>query len=332
MHKMRKDREKSGLSLRGEMIHQCDRRLSRAECSNLDSYFSSASASISLIGASLCLMLATVEALAYIPQDTNSVLVSQYQVGSRCPPGPPLQWRPHLDAAGKAYLSPIVALATLQSVNLSPSPVTVNSGLSHHQQQQQHQQLHQYQQQQQQQQLHSSAYHPQNINNAGMNIETTFQITKVLKNPNKTSLEPKQIVKLFYKISPWLSSNMDLMSSLNVTSRVAGSTSVIESISSNFEQKRRRAEAVNCALELSEHELLRKANKIFIHNQKYILYLDQNSARVSEPSLARASQYRPPTGATYLNPFASHEMLTNQTVLALSRTLCSNCGKFQWAR
>lgn len=322
---------------------------------------------------------------------TTTTLNSQHQL-QKCSNGPPLQWRSHLDAASKAHLAPIVVLGLLYDLNLNPIELTTPTN------QFQASLLQPLNQQQRQQQL---AYHPQNINNIGVNIEATFIVTKILKKSLQTNLKITQTIKLIYKVSASLSTTKDLMTLINhnnensiknstTDEQQAAITSQSLLLSNNnnhlsylnqLANQRSQQMAATCSLDLSEHELVKKGEKIFKLNQNYVLFLDQqqNSLlnhhqlqqhyhRQTQPhsmlevqraaafsggdnrnggnyqlqhlntafknlQVGAASPYLVTTTLDVsLHPFATHELLTNQTSRALRKILCKNCGKFQWAR
>lgn len=280
---------------------------------------------------------------------TNSLLASsatQYPSLQRCSNGAPLQWRPYLDAASKAHLAPGVVLASLQHLNLAP--IQLAGGLAH-QQQLAHQQL---------------VYHPQNINNVGVTIEATFVVASVLKKSAQMGqLKPLQTVKLLYKVSASLSTTSALMTLANSNSQPSSGSNSSDSaggeqnsilnqsqppvqLKQQLMQRPRASEPAPCAFELSEHDLVRKVDKIFKLNQNYVLFLDQTAGAALAPQRPaaghqqahRASQGRQQVAAgghqpaVSLHPFASHEPLSNETSRALAKILCKGCGKFQWAR
>lgn len=335
---------------------------------------------------------------------TTTTLNSQHQL-QKCSNGPPLQWRPYLDAASKAHLAPIVVLGLLQDLNLTPIELTTPTN-------QFQASLLPLNQQQRQQQL---AYHPQNINNIGVNIEATFIVTKVLKKSlQTTNLRVAPTIKLIYKVSASLSTTKDLMALINHNNENSTTTTTDLSSNNNNEQQsttatsqslllnnnhlssnlnqlatqrsQQMAAAATCSLDLSEHELVKKGGKIFKLNQNYVLFLDQdskfnqqqqqhqqhyhrqtlsphsmlevqraaafsgdtirnggnyqlqhlNAAYRNHLQVGAASPYLTTTATTIhdvsLHPFATHELLTNQTSRALRKILCKDCGKFQWAR
>lgn len=347
------------------------------------------------IQVSVCLFLLKLSAnIQVASQQTNSILSTfQYPVIERCTNGAPLQWRPHLDAASKAHLAPVVALGTLRHMNLTPIQLQ-----SHHSG---------YNSRQQQQAL---MYHLQSVNNVGVTIEATFSVTNILKRPaTMLNLKPLQDVRLIYHISAPLSTTSALMTLAN-----SGNTSTSDSAStgtgtgtgtgtsgrhsasgpqtsgSSAFQIRGQMLQPNrftrlggdslspspCTLELSEQEFTKKVNKLFKLNQNYIIFLDQSqsqtqalgSSRISAPRVlgpnahyyhrvAQSSQQYPQvvnqryhnhhsgqqqqqqsTHPQYveapalqlasLQPFASHEPLTNQTSRSVSKILCKNCGKY----
>jgi len=281
----------------------------------------------------------------------SAVLATQYPAIQRCSGGPPLQWRPHLDVTSKAHLAPIVALATLKHLNLTPIQLTGNAILSQHQHQQQ-----------------QLVYHPQNVNNVGVNIEATFSIATILKRSVPIDLNAKQNLKLFYRVSASLSTTSALMTLANsnptsqFSSNHANSSEQTSTSSSGPAQVRQLMQAsprnlemsqASCALDLSEQELVQKANKIFKLNQSYILFLDQPAAtmnlnlNLNHHHHQQQQQQQPMQKLQFLNrrqqqvgavnrfggelslhPFASHELLTNQTSRALRKILCKSCGKF----
>lgn len=263
----------------------------------------------------------------------NSVIQSSAQLHSgavqqRCPGGAPVQWRPYLDAASKAHLAPVVAIGSLRHLNLTPIPLLGNLGepLASSSIQQ-----------------HPIAFHAQNVNNVGVNIEATFTIVNVLKRTNPTSLNASQTIKLFYKVSASLSTTSALMTLANSNAAEQNLTQPARGLApgagsgqaqhqASFRQLMRRQRAP-CALELSEQELEQKAGKIFKLNKNYILFLDQaglgahkaGSRAQQASSRAAGASTEPSTSSVY--PFASHELLTNQTSRVLRRILCKNCGK-----
>lgn len=235
-------------------------------------------------------------------------------VQQRCPNGAPVQWRPYLDAASKAHLAPVVAVAALKHLNLTPIQLSVggDSILTGPQQQQQ-----------------PIAFHAQNVNNVGVNIEATFAILSVLKRGLPMSLNASQSIKLFYKVSASLSTTSALMTLANSQGGqdASGSRPSQAPASAHnqhlFRQLMQRQRAP-CALELSEHELVRKAGKIFKLNRNYVLFLDQAPSQpMRGGGLARGQP-----DVVGPHPFATHELMTNQTSRALRKILCKNCGKF----
>lgn len=265
----------------------------------------------------------------------NSVLQSgpQFHLGAvqqKCLGGAPVQWRPYLDVASKAHLAPVVAIGSLRHLSLTPIPLSSNLGES----------LSSSSIQQQQ----PIAFHAQNINNVGINIEATFSIVNVLKRTIPMNLNASQTIKLFYKVSASLSTTSALMTLANSNAAEQNPTAqssrvLLPPTGSGISQQHSlrqlvRRERALCALDLSEHELEQKASKIFKLNKNYILFLDQVS---SAPHASWRSQSGlKPQGAAGLDgvmsqphPFASHELLTNQTSRALRKILCKNCGKLQ---
>lgn len=289
--------------------------------------------------------------------NSNSLLATQNQTPQRCPVSVPPQWRPHLDAASKAHLAPGVALASLKHLNIVP--IQVSGGLLS----------------QQAAPTQPIAYHPQNINNAGVTIEATFTVTAVIKRSSPSMmLQPNQTVKLLYRVSAALSTmNFSLpigasgsnpsyaptsnkyglpqMKNTSKQQQGAGKrltpTTLLRAASADQQQV--------CAFDLSEHELAKEAKKMFKVNKNYILFLDQtpaaaqtlvaNNQRLKQlvapaAMLAGVPQTTAPQKAMdaesaqhqqHLYPMATHTPLTNQTSRALSKILCKNCGKFQWA-
>lgn len=214
----------------------------------------------------------------------------------RCPSGAPAQWRPHLDAASKAHLAPIVALASLRQLQL------LGSGSAHNE-------LLFYQLQ-------------NNINNPGLTIEATFSITSILKRPQappfaRAAPQPGQPkmppeVRLYYHVV-----GPNSMASLHSLLQLANQTSSSPASKSNGASGRgqlgqlraktgygSQARTVNrslakaigdqlasgvlsCALELSDNELNKKLARLFKLDQNYILYLDQYQS----PTAATSSSY-----------------------------------------
>lgn len=263
--------------------------------------------------------------------------------GQRCSSGPPLQWRPHLDAASKAHLAPVVALGTL--LRVQTAPIQLNGGAA---------------QTTMQQPLSSLAYHPQNINNVGFYIEATFSIKNLIKRTGGQTnhLRANQTVKLFYKISASLATTNTLMNVVNsnrLNQRSVGGHPELQTAgaASNALQQpfnlgphvrqltQARQPQVPCAYELSEQDM-RKASKMFQNGDNYILFLDQSShaAPHSQPALVNANRFQQQVGATQahlqqdgsssMQPFAPHEPLSNETSRAIRKILCKSCGKFQW--
>lgn len=262
----------------------------------------------------------------------------------RCSSGPPLQWRPHLDAPSKAHLAPAVALGTL--LRVQTAPIQLNGGAA---------------QTAMQQPLSSLAYHPQNINNVGFYIEATFLIKNLIKRTGgqPSHLRANQTVKLFYKISASLATTNTLMNLVNSNRLNQRSVSVgghSELAGSNALQQpfgfgphvrqltQARQPQVPCAYELSEQDM-RKASKMFQNGESYILFLDQSSpgAAPSQPALVNANRLQQQVGAmqahlhqlsaqegSAVQPFAPHEPLSNETSRAIRKILCKSCGKFQW--
>lgn len=286
----------------------------------------------------------------------------QYPTFQRCSGGAPLHWRPHLDAASKAYLAPIVAVASLKHLNLTPIQLTGTSGSQV--------------QNARQAQL---VYHPQNVNNEGVNIEATFVILRVLKQSSPVRLEEAQKLKLLYRVSASLSTTTAIMTLANGDIIAANSNNTSEqqvatsgefmshlnsiqnqrqTLNQSKSQKQRTTEqplAGVCPLDLSEHELAKKVNKIFKMNQNYVLFLEQAFAtnqrqqqqqhqqhqqqqqnqqqqlrqRQSAQQVAQIKSH--PLWDAPLHPFATHELLTNQTYRALREIIIKGRGKFQWA-
>lgn len=207
----------------------------------------------------------------------------------RCSSGPPLQWRPHLDAPSKAYLAPVVALGTLIKVQIVP--IGLNGAATKATLQQQL----------------SLAYHPQNINNVGFYIEATFLIKNLIKKASHqtTNITTNQIVKLHYKISASLATTNALMTLVNSNRlnqrtagfgspdlQVMGGVNLLDqpmfNVGSGSQQQQQllrqqlqqlrqvQVHAPPCAYELSEQDM-RKANKMFQNQQNYILFLDQST-------------------------------------------------------
>lgn len=260
----------------------------------------------------------------------------------QCPSGAPLQWRPYLDASSKAYLAPAVVIATLKEFSLSP--IQLNSPLQnyhHHQQQQQHQQQHQQQQ---------TTYHPQDINNAGVNIYATFNRLSVHKS---RLANISSTIRLVYRVSASLSTTTDLMQ-LAKSNTLSPASSLIQTPTTNSATivqnrfgQRLQLQAVGgklapsavdvtladqqqhvCALELGEQELEKKVNKLFKKNQNYILFLDQKQHQQQQSSSAHQYHYQQQQQQqSFYYPFATHEPLNNQTSRALRRILCKKCGK-----
>lgn len=269
---------------------------------------------------------------------------TQYPSVQRCSSGAPLQWRPYLDAASKAYLAPVVVLGTLKQLNLTPIQLT----------QQTRQQQHQSQQQ--------IAYHPQNINNAGVNIEATFAVSAILKKRLEPPMAIKlmQTIKLIYKVSASLSTTHALMklansnllnSSSNSSNSNEANSNLFPLNQSQHQSREAQIKMPTCALDLSEHELVKKAGKIFKMNKRYVIFLEQSSL-LSQRHFQQApstqlnfnlNQYQNNqnkkqqqvgavnsfslTNDLFLHPFATHELLTNRTSRAISKILGQSSGK-----
>lgn len=304
---------------------------------------------------------------------TNSILSTfQYPSLERCVNGAPLQWRPHLDAASKAHLAPIVALATLRHINLTPVQLQSSHHYSNRNQAHHHQSL---------------VYHLQNLNNVGVTIEATFTISNVLKGSTPgQSPKAKQDIRLFYHVTASLTTTgalITLANSGNNTSngenQARGSASISQGNNHMRSQLMHTSKLTRlngadsiiapCALELSEQELVKKVNKLFKMNRNYIIYLEQLQLQQQQQAqyqhssvfnLAEARMRAPPNVIPFrgqqmantqqvsrsyqsdsflasgspgyqfniLYPFASHELLTNQTSRSVSKILCKNCGKY----
>lgn len=240
-----------------------------------------------------------------------------------CRIGAPPQWRSYLDAASKSYLAPAVSLATLKHFTLAPLQLAGSPGAT---------QLAGPRQQ---------PFHAQNVNNVGALIEATFQITRVLKRTRLMDLRPGQLVKLHYKVSASLSTTSDIIALANSGEQQAANWSAPTGASLQSDER-------PCALELTEAEL-RRGGKLFRVNQDYVLFLDQlvsvrrgPAARVQQQQATSATlfalhggQRQPVRGTESIwqpniswHPFASHEILANQTSRLIHRILCKNCGKF----
>lgn len=260
-----------------------------------------------------------------------------------CPNGPPLQWRPHLDASSKALLAPIVVIGSLKNITFNDIQLTSSSGSSASSRQQ---------------------IPAQSVNNLGTNIEALFSIIQVLKRPSLIGipLKANNQIKLVYRVSPSLSTTNALQSLIETFANQTGSSSEPTQqlnsqqikFSSRFHstrlpaQEHQQQSMAPCALELSEQELVKKANKLFKLNQRYVLYLNQQQSGEQRQVASPAALKRPPgrqsihqpaswpvqspepnqiINNNYPYPFATHEQLTNKTSKALFKILCRNCGK-----
>lgn len=277
------------------------------------------------------------------------------QPSERCTNGPPLQWRPHLDVAGKAHLAPIVALGSLEKIRIVPIQLG-NSQIA----------------------LSNLQQH---VNNVGVNIEATFRVANILKKRVQTSLNLRQTIKLVYRVSASLSTTSALSSLISNAGNSSNQLGSEQQVSNSVEYQHRkelqqllaRQQAaanqpeVACALELSENELVKKAERMFKINQNYILFLDQRTASVQAPvgpgqqpqrfsmsptsynankqqqvgaaslHVSNLATIRPTQWAQqpaelqqqtfWPHPFATHEPLTNQTGRTLRKILYKKWGK-----
>lgn len=267
----------------------------------------------------------------------------------RCRIGAPLQWRPHLDAASKAHLAPAVALARLAQFNLAPIQLAASTSSGQPSAQATVGRFES-----------PLSFHAQSINNVGVLIEATFQVSSVLKRAHKmVELSRGQMVRLHYRVSASLSTTSDIISLESGGNSTSGSgrPDSVARLSSASGRKhlmqRARMEEL-CALELSEHELVKKGSNLFKVGQDYVLFLDQLTTISKPPTRMHllghsqapsrhqatrfhaAQQQHPATSTSEvfwsyevsLHPFASHEPLSNQTSRSIHRILCRNCGKF----
>lgn len=243
----------------------------------------------------------------------------------KCRLGAPIQWRQHLDASSKAYLSPIVVWATLKNVSTVPIQLIghnqhVLSGPAS-----------------------SLQFHAQNVNSDGIHIEATFQLVQVIKKPRSVqvaSLRRAQTIKLLYKVSASLSTTNLIMTLANNHNQ--SSPRQINVI--NHHLSGQQANPL-CALELSESELIKMGSKLFKINQDYVLFLDQQPALTTTSLTPLAKQRKFALNKQQsqqqqqhqqvsldqegqLNSFALHEAVNNQTSRAIHRVLnCKTCGK-----
>ena len=271
----------------------------------------------------LCL-LATICLFNLAPNSTGRLFAAQ--LGERCrSSGPPPQWRPHLDAASKAYLAPAIAIATLKQCNFAPIQLGGRTSAQAAEQ--------------------PLAFHAQNINNNGVNIEVTFKVHQQIKAADKSLvLLRNSTIKLVYRVSASLSTTSDIIALANSVSasQVSGQQQALKllpaetlhSAGGRAPQLAQRASsgenqlAAGCALELSESELVKKGGKLFKLGQDYVVFLDRQQPL---GRLAQSSQRQQAVGRQFaqLQPhaFATHEPLSNQTGRSINRTLCRNCGK-----
>lgn len=271
---------------------------------------------VALLVMILCQTSVSIRIFQQQQQHTNSILSTfQYPSLERCTSGAPPQWRKHLDPASKAHLAPVVALGTLRHLNLTP--IQLQSRLP-------------------QQTL---VYHLQNIHNAGVTIEATFTVSNILKKPTSmNNLKPIQDVRLFYHVSASLSTisaSITKANSGNSTGSLRGSSALQIRGQVMHPSRLMRlngdSSVAPCALELSENELVKRVNKLFKLNQTYIIFLDQYRAQHPYQTNPLSPQKADPLALDLgsLHPFASHELLTNQTSRSVSRILCKDCGKYR---
>jgi hypothetical protein len=226
----------------------------------------------------------------------------------RCKTGAPLQWRPYLDATSKAYLAPVVALASLERFTLSPiqlagprSPKTPASDPRLHPLQA------------------SLVQHAQSVNNAGVLIEATFQVRKVLRRPLRgADLGPGRLVSLLYKVSASLATTSDMIALANSMEQANQSRVHREAT--------RQPTGGECPLELTEKELSKRGGDLFKMGRDYVLFVEPTLSGLRRLTSARQQQQQQQV-EQWWHAFASHEPVTNQTTRSVNRVLCKNCGK-----
>lgn len=257
----------------------------------------------------------------------NSQALAQ---GDRCKIGAPLQWRPYLDASSKAYLAPVVALATLKHFNLTPIQLagSASSRASSRE---------------------SVLFHAQNVNNVGVLIRATFQVQGVLRRTRLVDLQAGRTIELLYKVDASLSTTSAIFALANSEQSSAAASKHQNQTSqpkthqeppsgSSFarfypqQYIQPLLDVDQCALELSENELVKRGGRLFKANQDYVLFLEQTlRRRAINKHQAYAHQPQAVGGNEPLawHPFAAHEPVTNHTSRAIKKSLCRNCGKYR---
>lgn len=192
----------------------------------------------------------------------------------RCPSGAPPQWRPFLDAPSKAHLAPCVVFATLRQINITTIQLASMAGgpssAAHLRQ------------------APANTFNPQNVNQVGVNIETTFEISRVLKNSiRQLSLRMSQTVRLMFRVSGSLATTNALMNLTDASANNNHNNNNFATISPQQAQYASEwmtpvAPAPSCAFELANEEELFGARKsdspsLFRTGKEYVLFLDQST-------------------------------------------------------
>lgn len=295
-------------------------------------------------------------------QHTNSILSTfQYPSLERCTSGAPPQWRKHLDAASKAHLAPVVALGTLRHLNLTPIQLQSHQGSYSSRLPQQVLVYHL-------QNIHNAGVtieatftvsnifkKPATMNNlkpmqdvrlfyhVGASLSTTSKLITLANSGNSTgSLRGSSALQVRGQLMhPSRLMRLNGDSSLAPCALELSENELVKRVNKLFKLDQ------NYIIFLDQYQASQIPNQLAISRsnpsshsfhhklpqappiQPYQpgLYRAQHPYQTNPLSPQKADPLALDLGS--LHPFASHELLTNQTSRSVSRILCKDCGKYR---